>query len=89
MQKRSPKRAYDVPVPNLRIVPPVAAPESERRRQRLKAAKPATLLECRCGCREMIETKSGVLLKDGKPSGGVRQMICAACFAKGDRVVIA
>jgi MinD superfamily P-loop ATPase len=89
MRQRSSVRAYDVSVPNLRIVPPVAASESERRRQRLKESKPAALIECRCGCREVIETKSSVLLKDGRPQGGVKQLICAACFAKGERVVLA
>jgi len=75
-------------VPKLSIVPKTPAPESERRRQRIKAIKPAAMLECRCGCREVIETKSSVLLKDGRPQGGTRQMICAACFAKGERVVL-
>jgi len=72
----------------LSIVPKTTAPESERRRQRLKESKPAALIECRCGCCEVIEIKSSVLLKDGRPQGGVKQLICAACFAKGERVVL-
>lgn len=52
--------------------------------------KPAALLQCpRCAGRELIETKTGVLLKGGKPSGGTRQMVCALCLSRGDRVVIA
>ena len=30
-----------------------------------------------------------MLFKDGKPTGGTPQWICAACLAKGDRVVVA
>jgi hypothetical protein len=52
-------------------------------------AKPPSMLECRCGGRELIETKTGVLFQDGKASGGTKQWICAACLAKGERVVVA
>ncbi len=61
----------------------------EKVRKRLKDAKPAEMLQCRCGGREVIVSLTGVLLKDGKPSGGTRQLLCAACFTKGDRVVLA
>lgn len=36
----------------------------------------------------MIQTKTGVLFKNGKPSGGTLQYICAACVLKGERVVV-
>ena len=72
----------------LRVVPKTAPPATERIRQRLKADKPASMLECRCGGREMIQTKTGVLFKNGKPSGGTLQYICAACVLKGERVVV-
>lgn len=50
---------------------------------------PADMLQCnRCGGREMIETRTGVLFKDGKASGGTKQMVCVACLLKGDRVVV-
>lgn len=88
MRRHSSERAYSARVLKLSIVPKTTAPESERRRQRLKVSKPAALIECRCGCREVIETKFGVLLKDGRPQGGTKKMICAACFAKGERVVL-
>lgn len=88
-RQHSSERAYDLRVTKLSIVPKTAAPESEIRRQRLKASKPAALIECRCGCREVIETKSSVLLKDGRPQGGTKQMLCAACFAKGERIILA
>lgn len=47
------------------------------------------MLECRCGGRELIPTKTGVLFKGGKPTGGTLQYICAACMLKGIRVIVA
>ena len=52
--------------------------------------KDAVMLCCpKCEGREVIETKTGVLRKNGKPYGGTKQLICAACQRKGERVVIA
>jgi hypothetical protein len=60
-------------VSRLRLIPQAPAPEKERVRQRIKAMpKPATMLQCRCGSRDMIETKTGVLFKNGKASGGTK-----------------
>lgn len=77
--------------PALRIVPPSAPSPAEKVRQRArKAPKPASMLQCnRCAGRELIETRSGVLFKNGKPSGGTRQLVCALCLLNGERVVIA
>lgn len=51
--------------------------------------KPAAVLQCnRCGGREMIETKTGMLFKDGKASGGTKQIVCVSCLMKGERVVV-
>lgn len=75
----------------LRIVPPSEPGPIEKVRRRVRSMpKPAALLQCpRCAGRELIETKTGVLLKGVKPSGGTRQMVCALCFSRGERVVIA
>lgn len=73
----------------LKLVPETPAPPLEKLRQRIKAHKPPEMLQCRCGCRDMIEIKTGVLFKDGKPNGGTKQLLCAACFQKGERRVIA
>lgn len=52
------------------------------------SAAPAAVLQCsRCGGQEMIETKTGMLLKDGKASGGTRQIVCVTCLMKGEKVV--
>lgn len=56
---------------------------------RVKASRPSYTVSChRCGGMEVIETKIGVMIKDGKPSGGTKQLLCALCFMKGERVVI-
>jgi hypothetical protein len=77
-------------MPSLKLVPVVVPTPAEKVRQRVKSApKPTAMLQCRCGSREMIETKTGVLFKDGKATGGTKQLICAACMLKGERVVVA
>ncbi len=50
----------------------------------------AHLLTChRCGGAEVIETKVGMIFKNGKAQGGTKQIQCAGCFMKGQRVVLA
>lgn len=59
--------------------------------EKLKRARPdaAHMLSChRCGSREVIETKIGMLYKNGKASGGTKQHLCASCFMRGERVVL-
>lgn len=76
----------------LHVVPGTPAPDTpaERVRKRVRATKPAEMLQChRCGGREVIETKVGVLWQAGKTKGGTRQLLCAMCLAKGERVVLA
>lgn len=78
-----------MPAP-LKLVSPTAPGPAETVRKRLRADKPASLMQCnRCAGREVFETKTGVMLKDGKPRGGTRQVLCALCFSKGERVVLA
>lgn len=55
----------------------------------MRKTKASAIVQChRCGGREVIETKIGVILKDGKPSGGTKQLLCAACLMKGERVAL-
>lgn len=76
--------------PDLRIVPPAAKPAAEEVRQRVRRMpKPAGMIQCRCGSREVIEARQGVLLKEGKPSGGTKVMLCVNCLLRGERVVVA
>lgn len=78
--------------PRFHVIDGKPAPDSplERVRKRTKATpKPAAMAECRrCGGREFIETRTGVLLRAGRPSGGTKTMICVICFANGERVAI-
>jgi hypothetical protein len=74
----------------LKLVPPAQEPATEAVRRRVKAHKPPpAMLECRCGGRELLEVKVGVLWRNGRAYGGTKQLICAACLAKGERVVVA
>ncbi|MBB1599490.1 hypothetical protein [Variovorax sp. UMC13] len=77
-------------MPRLKLVPPAEPSPAEKVRQRVKAMpRPASLIQCpRCGGREMIETKTGMLFSGGKASGGTKQILCAACLLKGERVVV-
>jgi hypothetical protein len=52
-------------------------------------AKPAHMIQCpRCGGREVIETKTGMLRRDGRAFGGTKTLICAGCHRNGERVVV-
>lgn len=56
------------------------------RKERPDAAHP---LRChRCGSSEVFETKIGMIFKNGKAQGGTKQILCAGCFMKGERVVL-
>jgi hypothetical protein len=78
--------------PRFHVIDGTAPPDTpaEQVRRRVRAMpKPATMVQChRCGGREVIETKIGVMMKDGKPTGGTKALLCAQCFMKGERVVL-
>lgn len=62
----------------------------KRRAARASDPKPAAMLQCaRCGGREVIETRVGVMYVDGKARGGTKSLLCADCHRKGERVVLA
>lgn len=68
----------------LRLVQTVVKPI-----RRIHASKPGAMLQCQCGCREVVEVRTGAELKTGRVTGGVRQWLCAECYRRGDRVVLA
>ncbi len=78
--------------PKLHVVQGTPAPDTpaEQVRKRVRAMpKPATMVQChRCGGREVMETKTGVLMKDGKPTGGTKALLCVGCLLRGERVVM-
>ncbi len=78
--------------PRFHIIQGTPAPqtEAEKVRKRMRAMpKPASMIQCgRCGSREVIETKIGMLYKNGKAQGGTKQILCASCFMRGERVVL-
>jgi hypothetical protein len=57
---------------------------------RAGAGKPPAMIQChRCGGREVIEAKVGMVMKNGRASGGTKSILCATCHRNGERVVLA
>lgn len=50
-------------------------PKAYRARKRGEAEP----LVCKCGSATVIETKTGVMLRDGKPEGGTKLIRCYDC----------
>lgn len=81
-------RGYDRRM-RFKVIDGTPPPEQDPVRKRLRASKPAELLQChRCGGREVIETRVGVTFRAGKATGGTRIRLCAHCFMNGERVVL-
>lgn len=78
--------------PKFRVIEGTPAPDTplEQAYKRIRAMpKPPSMIQCgRCGSREVIETKIGMLYKNGKPQGGTKQILCASCFMRGERMVL-
>ena len=78
--------------PKLHVIAGTPAPDSpvEQVRKRIRAMpKPASMIQChRCGSREVLEVKIGMIYKAGKAQGGTKQVLCASCFMRGERVVL-
>jgi hypothetical protein len=73
----------------LTVVPQVVPPAAEKVRSRLvKQSRPACVLQCRCGAREFIEARTGVEFYNGRARGGTKVLLCAACYMRGQRVVV-
>lgn len=79
-------------MPRLTLIPTTPAPDTpaQRMRERVKKMdKPPEMLQCpRCGGREFLATKTGVLMTGGKPTGGTPNLICVHCLTRGERIAI-
>lgn len=64
-------------------------PEPDGPKKRMKASLPNTpIVRCpRCTGLAMIEVKIGMVWKDGKPAGGQKTVVCAACLVQGEYLV--
>lgn len=82
----------DKPKPRLHVIrgtPPPDTPKERVRKRVRRAPRPAGMAQCpRCGGREIIETKVGMVRRNGKLTGGTKQALCAGCLLRGERVVI-
>ncbi|MFZ5669119.1 MAG: hypothetical protein ACOY4K_06470 [Pseudomonadota bacterium] len=76
-----------------KVIDGTPAPETrkERMRARLrKHPKPPSQIRCnRCTSIAVVEVKLGMELRNGKPAGGQKQIVCALCLAQGEYVVLA
>lgn len=65
-------------------------PEPEGPLKRMKASLPDTpIVRCpRCTGLAMLEVKLGMTWRNGKPTGGQKQVVCATCLARGEHVVV-
>lgn len=65
-------------------------PEPEGPLKRMKSSLPDTpLVRCpRCTGLAMMEVKLGMVWKNGKPTGGRKQIVCATCLARGEHVKV-
>ena len=74
------------------VIDGTPAPETpvEGTLQRLrKQPRPPSLVRCpHCTSAAVLEIKIGVELRNGKPRGGQKQLICAPCFARGETRIL-
>lgn len=79
-------------MPKFEVIPGTPAPDTpvERVRARLRKTAQPGILQCpRCAGREVVELRSSMNYRAGKASGGVKRWACAACWLRGERVVLA
>lgn len=95
MLQRLSKLGYDghmTDKPKFHVIDGTPAPDTpkEKAMKRLRAMpRPPSMIRChRCGGAEVIQTKIGMMYKDGKAVGGTKQLLCALCFMLGERVVL-
>lgn len=78
--------------PRFHVIEGAAPPDTqaEQVRRRVRAMpKSEAMVQChRCGGREVVESKIGVLMKNGKPTGGTKALLCVVCLLKGERVTL-
>ena len=71
----------------LKLVPKTEPDPAQRVRERVKKmARPDGMLQCnRCGGRTVMTAKTGVIIKNGRKTGGTvtEDNVCADCFKRG------
>jgi len=68
--------------------PPPPSPKASRA-ARIKASTPPELVRCfRCSSGAMMQIRLGMIWRNGKPTAGNKQIVCASCLSKGEIVTI-
>lgn len=74
----------------LTIIHGTSPPDTPKQRVIDKIKAPGVVLECpRCAGRDTLEVTNGVMVKNRKVVGGTKMIVCAHCYVKGERVVLA
>ena len=77
---------------SLELVPPQPKPEKTKRQKILAsaaAALPPQVIRCpRCSSLEFVQTVLGAEMKNGKVTGGRKELACLHCLMKGERVIV-
>lgn len=74
---------------HLKLIPGSPTPAAEVKRRLRRQPKPASMIRChRCGGGEVLETRSGVVIDNCTPKRGTKILLCAACYMRGERVVL-
>jgi hypothetical protein len=68
------------PMERFKVITGGSRPRSHRARKRGEAEQ----LTCpRCDAAVTVEVRLGRMIRDGKPEGGTRAIVCAVCLSKG------
>lgn len=69
-----------------RVIDGTSEPEGPRKRVKAKTA-PSDVLRCRrCTSLAMVVVKLGMVMRNGKATGGQKVIVCATCLARGEYV---
>jgi transcription elongation factor Elf1 len=76
----------------LELVPATPKPEKTKRQKILARAAsvlPPQMIRCpRCSSLEFVQTVLGAEMKNGRISGGRKELACLHCMLKGERVIV-
>lgn len=74
----------------LKLIPGTPPPDTPKQRVINKIKAPGVVLECpRCAGRDVLEITNGATISKRKLVGGTKMVVCAHCYMKGERVVLA
>ena len=74
----------------LKVITNDLTPAAEVKRRMRRHPKPAAMMSCpKCGGRSLIVETTGAVYEGGKVRGGTKAHLCAHCYMRGERIVLA